>query len=203
MPPALRGNKRDQRVGNSPQSDDSGWGAKAPRTPSTFGLRAEGSFHLASKPVLLVAIAGREVEGDKSRNARSPCDVTGLTCRKMPPLCGNLHIRVKKRRLDEELISTACQRHDPVDVLVVISGVDYIGNLLSPRRAQRMLLEHGEGEGKVVPNNNSLLSGSPRRTARLASLSHGPTPSPSDLRPSLHTLTRSFSSNAKARHGVP
>jgi len=48
------------------------------------------------------------------------------------PLCGNRHIRVKKRRLDEELISTACQRDDPVDVLVVISGVDYIGNLLSP-----------------------------------------------------------------------
>jgi hypothetical protein len=40
------------------------------------------------------------------------------------PLCGNHHIRVKKRRLDEELISTACQRDDPVDVLVVISGVD-------------------------------------------------------------------------------
>ena len=64
----------------------------------------------------------------------------------MPPLCGNLHIRVKKRRLDEELISTDCQRHDPVDVLVVITGVDYIGNLLSPRRAQRMLLA-----GSVTP----------------------------------------------------
>src|SRR5436309_2989796 len=45
-----------------------------PRTPSTFGLRAEGSLHLASKPVFLVAITGREVEGDKSRNARSPGD---------------------------------------------------------------------------------------------------------------------------------
>jgi len=121
---------------------------------SAFGLRAEGPFHLASKPVLLVAIAGREVEGDKSRNARSPCDVTGLTCRKVFPLCGNLCIRVEKRRFDEELISTACQRDDPVDVLVVISGVDYIGNLLSPRRAQRMLLEHAEGDGKVMPNNN-------------------------------------------------
>src|SRR5215813_6377031 len=154
MPPALRDNKRDQRVGNSPQSDDSGWGDKAPRTPSTFGLRAEGSFHLASKPVLLVAIAGREVEGDKSRNARSPCDVTGLPCRKMLPLCGNLRIRVKKRRFDEELIGTACQRDDAVDVLVVIGGVDYIGNLLSPRRAQRMLLEHAEGDGKAMPNND-------------------------------------------------
>jgi hypothetical protein len=72
----------------------------------------------------------------------------------MLPLCGNLRIRVKKRRFDEELISTACQRDDPVDVLVVKSGVDYIGNLLSPRRAQRMLLEHAEGDGKVMPDNN-------------------------------------------------
>jgi hypothetical protein len=76
------------------------------------------------------------VEGDKSRNARSLCDVTGLTCSKMPPLCGNLRVRVKKRRLDEELVSTPCQRDDPVDVLAVVSGVDHIGNLLSPRRAQ-------------------------------------------------------------------
>src|SRR5215813_6831596 len=45
----------------------SGGKTSPPRTPSTFGLRAEGPFHLASKPVLLVAIAGREVEGDKSR----------------------------------------------------------------------------------------------------------------------------------------
>src|SRR5262245_39137044 len=64
-------------------------------------LRVEGSFHFASKPISLVAIAGGEVEGDKSRNARSLCDVAGLTCRKMLPLCGNLRIRVKKRRLDE------------------------------------------------------------------------------------------------------
>ena len=98
-------------------------------------LRAEGSFHFASKPIFLVAIAGGEVEGDKSRNARSLCDVAGLTCRKMLPLCGNLRIRVKKRGLDKQLISAACQRDDPIDVLVVISGVDHIGNLLSPRRA--------------------------------------------------------------------
>jgi hypothetical protein len=104
-------------------------------------LRAEGSFHFASKAVFLVAIAGGEVEGNKSRNARSLCDVTGLTCRKMPPLCGNLRIRVKKRRLDEELVSTPCQRDDPVDVLVVISGVDHIDNLLSLGRAQRVGFE--------------------------------------------------------------
>src|SRR5262249_14435387 len=107
-----------------------------PRTPSTFGLRAEGSFHLASKP---------EMEGDKSRNACSPCDVTGLTCRKMPPLCGNLRIRVKKRRLDEQLISTACQRHDRVDVRVVIRGAAHRGNFLPPRRAQRILVEPAGG----------------------------------------------------------
>jgi hypothetical protein len=48
-----------------------------------------------------------------------------------------------------------------------------------------------------------LWSGAPWRTARLASRSHGPTGSPSRLSPSRHTLTRSFSSKAKARHGMP
>src|SRR5262245_43547880 len=72
----------------------------------------------------------------------------------MLPLCGNLRVRVEKRRFDEELLSTACQRDDPVDVLVVISGVDHIGNFLSPRRAQRMLLEDAERDGQVVPNGN-------------------------------------------------
>ncbi len=82
----------------------------SPRVSSRFRRSrpiAEGSFRLASKPVALVAIAGREVEGDKSRNARSLCDVTGLTRREMPPLCGNLRIRVKECRLDEELVGTA------------------------------------------------------------------------------------------------
>ena len=82
----------------------------SPRVSSRFGrsrLIAEGSFRLASKTVALVAIAGREVEGDKSGNARSLCDVTGLTRREMPPLCGNLRIRVKECRLDEELVGTA------------------------------------------------------------------------------------------------
>src|SRR5215831_10914749 len=43
----------------------------------------------------------------------------------------------------------------------------------------------------------SLSSGAPRRTARFASLSHGPTGSRSNFSPSLQTLTRSFSSNAR------
>src|SRR5262245_1147140 len=90
-------------------------------------LRAEGSFHFASKPIFLVAIAGGEVEGDKSRNARSLCDVAGLTCRgdasslRQPP-----HPR-QETGPRKQLISAACQRDDPIDVLVVISGVDHIG----------------------------------------------------------------------------
>jgi len=35
MPPASRGNKRDQRVGNSPRSDDSGWGRWRMPWPTT------------------------------------------------------------------------------------------------------------------------------------------------------------------------
>ena len=42
-------------------------GGQSSSTPSTFGLRAEGSFHLASKLVLLVAIAGPEGGGYSGR----------------------------------------------------------------------------------------------------------------------------------------
>src|SRR5437879_5461423 len=73
------------------------------KIPGAAGSARKARSTSLRSTVLLVAIAGGEVEGDKSQNARSFCDVTGLTCSKMPPLCGNLRIRVKKRRLDEEL----------------------------------------------------------------------------------------------------
>jgi hypothetical protein len=55
-------------------------------------LRVEGLVSLPSKPVFLIAVAGREMERDKSGNTCSFCDVTGLPRRKMSPLCGNIRI---------------------------------------------------------------------------------------------------------------
>src|SRR5262249_41325342 len=72
----------------------------------------------------------------------------------MLPLCGNLRIRVEECRLDEELVGTARQRDDPVDIPVVISGVDHVGNLLAAPGAQRMLLKHAERDGQVAPDDD-------------------------------------------------
>ena len=110
-------------------------------------LPAEGLLRLASKPVLLLAVAGREVEWDKSGNACSLCDVTGLTCGKMLPLCGNICSFIEKRRLDEKLVSTARERNDPFHVPVMICGVDDVCDLLSLRGAQGVLLEQAERNG--------------------------------------------------------
>src|SRR5262249_38676103 len=100
-------------------------GSRAPTGVSSRFVRswliAEGPFRLASKFVTLVAIAGREMEGDKSANARSLCDDAGLTCRKVPPLRGKARVRFAKGRFDEELVGTTRQRDDPFDIAVVIS----------------------------------------------------------------------------------
>jgi hypothetical protein len=88
------------------------------RLASTFvrsRLIAEGFFPFASKPVVLVAIAGREVEGDKSGNARSLCDIAGLTRRKVPPLRRNLRIRVEKGRPAPGRRSCRCSGREPRD----------------------------------------------------------------------------------------
>src|SRR5215472_4804144 len=131
---------------------------------------AEGLIRLASKPVLLVAIAGREVEGDKSGNACSLCDGTGLTRGEMSPLCSNFGIHVEERRLHKELISPARQRDDPIDVLFVVGSVDHISDLLSTRCPQRVLLEHAEGNGLVGANDDFTVVRriSPHRSLRVA-----------------------------------
>src|SRR5262245_12889222 len=113
-------------------------------------LRAEGLLCLASKPVLLLAVAGREVERDKSGNACPLCDVTSLTRGKMSPLCGNIRICIEECRLNKKLVGTARESDDPANVLLMIGGVHHVSDLLSRRRAQRMLLEHAERDGQVA-----------------------------------------------------
>ena len=110
-------------------------------------LRAEGLLRLPSKHVLLLAVAGREVERDQSGNACSLCDITSLTRGKMSPLCGNVRIRVEECRLNKKLVGTARERDNPSNVLLMIGGVHHVRDLLSPRRAQRVLLEYAERDG--------------------------------------------------------
>jgi hypothetical protein len=64
---------------------------------------AERLLRFAAKPVLLLAITGGEVERHESSDPRSLRDITGLTRAKMPPLCGNIRIRVDECRLNEKL----------------------------------------------------------------------------------------------------
>jgi hypothetical protein len=72
------------------------------------------------------------VERDKSDNACSLCDVTGLTCRKMLSLCGNTCICIEECRLDKKLVGTARERDDLINVLLMIGGIDNVSDLLSP-----------------------------------------------------------------------
>ena len=110
-------------------------------------LGPEGLLRLASQPVLLLAVAGREVERDKSGNACSLRDVTSLTRSKMSPLCGNISICIEERRLNKELVGTARERDDSANILLAIGGVHHVSDLLSRRGAQRVLLEHAQRDG--------------------------------------------------------
>src|SRR5262245_18289928 len=59
----------------------------------------------------------------------------------MALFCCNLRINVEERCLDEKLIGTARQRDDSVNVLTVIASVDHVGDFLSTRCTQGVLLE--------------------------------------------------------------
>jgi hypothetical protein len=72
---------------------------------------------LIAQPVLLVAVAGREVERDKSGNTCSLCDITNLTRRQMSPLCSNILICIEENRLNNKLVGSARERDDPANIL--------------------------------------------------------------------------------------
>src|ERR1700746_3806821 len=88
----------------------------------------------------------------------------------MSPLCRNFGIHVEERRLHKELISPARQRDDPIDVRFVVGSVHHISDLLPTRYAQCVLLEHAEGNGLVVTNDDFTVvrRTSPHRSLRIA-----------------------------------
>ena len=77
----------------------------------------------------------------------------------MSPLCGNICICIEECRLDKKLVGTARERDDLINVLLMIGGIHHVSDLLSPRRAQRVLLEHAERNGQVVANDNLTVVG--------------------------------------------
>src|SRR5262249_52473754 len=91
----------------------------------------------------------RSGERDKSRNACSLCNATGLTRSEMSPLCSNFGIHVEERRLHKELISPARQRDDPIDVLFVVGSVDHKQTFVHALSAARVArARRGEWTGR-------------------------------------------------------
>ena len=62
----------------------------------------------------------------------------------MLSLRGNTGIPIEERRLDEELVGIARKRDDFLDVPVMISDVDHVGDFLPARCMQGMLPENTE-----------------------------------------------------------
>jgi hypothetical protein len=87
----------------------------------------------------LLAVAGREVEWDNSRNVCSLCDVTSLARGKMSPMSGNIRICFEECRLNKKLVGTARKRDDSANILLVIGGVHHVSDFLPTRRAQGVL----------------------------------------------------------------
>ena len=66
----------------------------------------------------------------------------------------NFFINVEERCLDEKLIGTARQCDDSFDVLGVIAGVDHVGDFLSTRCAQGVLLEHAQRKRAIAADGD-------------------------------------------------
>src|SRR6188472_717292 len=121
----------------------------------------------------------------------------------MLSLCGNTCICIEECRLDKKLVGTARERDDLINVLLMIGGIDNVSDLLSPPRTQHVLLEHAERHRQVMANDNFTLVRCTPPDGSLGFIEPRPHAKPQKPSPSLHTLTRNFSSNAKARQGVP
>ena len=94
-------------------------------------------------------------------NAGVPCERARLRGGEMAPCGGKLGVFVQECRLDEELVGAARELGNACDVRCMESGVDHVGDSVSARAAQRMLLEHAEGDGEIVADENWAVVGRP------------------------------------------
>src|SRR5262249_41745871 len=62
---------------------------------------------------------------------------------------GKLRVLVEKRRLDEQLVGAARELDDLCNVRLLESRVDHVGDSVSARRAQCVLLEQAKRDGQI------------------------------------------------------
>src|SRR5215510_2038980 len=107
-------------------------------------------FDLPSKLILPVDISSREMKRHQPGNAGVLCERARLRGGEMAPFGGKLGVLVQERRLDEELVGAARELGNSCDIRCMESGVDHVGDSVSARAAQRVLLEHAEGDEEIV-----------------------------------------------------
>ena len=107
---------------------------------------SQRGFYFLPELILSMAVSAGKTKRHKPGNAGAPCNRPCLRGGEMAPFGSNLCVLVQEGRLDEELVGTARQLDNSFDIRLMESGVDHVGNLISTRCAQRMLLEQAEGD---------------------------------------------------------
>src|SRR5499427_456763 len=118
------------------------------------GSSSPRGFDFAPELILAVDVSRREMKRHQLGNTGILCERARLRGGQMPPFGGKLGVLVQECRLDEELVGAARELGNACDVRFMEHGVDYVGDSVSTRRAQRVLLEHAEGDGQAVADEN-------------------------------------------------
>src|SRR5215472_50444 len=101
-------------------------------------------FDFAPELILAVDVTRREMKRHQPGNTGVLCERARLRGGKMAPLDGEPGVLVQECRLDEELVGAARELGNACDVRFMENGVDHVGDSMSVRAAQRVLLEHAE-----------------------------------------------------------
>src|SRR5262245_37333819 len=94
------------------------------------------------------------MEWHDAGSAGISCERARLRGGEMAPFGGELRVLVQKGGLNEELVGAARELDDPCDVRLVERCVHDVDNSMSARGAQRLLLEHAEGYGQIVADDD-------------------------------------------------
>src|SRR5262249_13234343 len=121
----------------------------------------------------------------------------------MAPLDGEPGVLVQECRLDEELVGAARELGNACDVRFMESGVDHVGDSVSARAAQRVLLEHAEGDGQVVADENPAVVRRSAPDRPLGFVQPSANRKLEQIEPLSPHIDPYFSWKAKARQGVP